>query len=46
VRQSRVASDTLADDAVVECLRHEVAGWSFPTARRAQVVYPFVFRTP
>ena len=43
---SRIDADTLKDEGVVDCLRHEAAGWLFQRARNATVVYPFVFRAP
>lgn len=43
---TRVTDDTLGDEQVADCLRHETAGWLFQSARNANVVYPFVFRTP
>ena len=43
---TRIDADTLKEEQVVDCLRHEAAGWLFQRARNATVVYPFVFRAP
>lgn len=44
VASSTVQSATLTDPEVASCLRREASSWTFPTARNATVIYPFVFR--